>query len=150
MRKALLILVPALAASAIGFLIHVSTLGPITQWVSQRMTGQHMDRDSPIVTATAFLTSIEIGIGIVVVYLLLRKALPVANIWLRALVLCVLLLAVQGRLIRQPLMDLLIGNPLSVVTLQDGITYSLWLAMSIVVVVLIETLDRRFAPHGRT
>jgi hypothetical protein len=147
MKKIVLIFIPAVLASAVGFLIHVSTLGPITAWVAQRMTGQVLDRNSLAVTGIAFLTSVEIGIGVVIVYLSLRKSLSTTNVWLRALVLWILLLAVQGRLVRQPFMDLFIGNPLSVVALQDGITYLLWFAMSIVVVWMVEVLDKRHAPR---
>ena len=54
-----------------------------------------------------------------------------------------LLLAAQGSLFRQPLMDFIIGNPLSVVAVQDGVTWVVWLVMCAVAALTYDGLTER-------
>ena len=37
-----------------------------------------------------------------------------------------MVLMIKGNLVRQPLMNLLVGNPVEVVAIQDGLTWLTW------------------------
>ena len=59
-----------------------------------------------------------------------------------------LVLALSGSLIRQPMMNLLIGNPLAVVAVQDGITWLIWLAMGLIAAACLDLLMPLAEPKG--
>ena len=88
----------------------------------------------------AFATSLEVGAGVAILYALIRGSLPFKSAVVRGLALGVLLLAVMGRLVRQPLMNLVVGNPPSVVIVQDGVSWVLWLAVCVVTALVFERL----------
>jgi hypothetical protein len=138
-RKVVAGLVAALAVAATGFVIHVGSQAWVQSWVTERMQGRDV-RASWDVRYFALITSIEVGIGLVILYALVRGAMPFKSPALRGLLLGVVLLAVMGKLVRQPVMNLLIGNPLSVVAVQDGVSWLLWPAVSVVVAVVFERL----------
>lgn len=132
-------LVAAVAAAGVGFLIHVGSQSWVRSWVSARMEGRPVT-PSWDVRYIAFATSLEVGVGVAILYALVRSALPFKSAVVRGLALGVLLLAVMGRLVRQPLMNLLVGNPPSVVIVQDGVSWVLWLAVCVVTAVVFERL----------
>ncbi|MDA3913569.1 hypothetical protein [Oleiagrimonas sp.] len=140
MNKYLAGFVAALVSSLAAFVIHVSTLGWTHAWVVQHMQG-HPVTPSWDVRYVAAMTALETGIGLVILYALVRKALPVKSSLARGLVLGVILLAVMGRLFRQPFMDLLIGNPFPVVAVQDGIHWVIWLVACVIVAVIYDWLQ---------
>lgn len=129
----------AFAAAFVGFLIHVGTQVWIQAWISERM-GDAAMKPSWDVRYLAFVTSFEVGAGLVTLYALVRRSIPVRSAALRGLLLGALLLAVMGRLLRQPIMDLAVGNPASVVMVQDGVSWILWLTISVVAAVVFERL----------
>jgi len=92
------------------------------------------------VVMIAALTSIESGLGLAVLYALVRAQLPFDNPLLKGLCLGVLVLAVTGRLFRQPFMNRRVGNPLGVVLVQDGIVWLQWLAACCVLALAYEAL----------
>jgi len=145
MNRYLAASISAVAAAVVGFSIHVGSQGWIRAWVSAHMQGREII-PSWDVRYLALLTSIESGIGLVIVYALARPALPGKSSLVRGLLLGVLMLAVMGRLFRQPMMNLAIGNPLPVVAVQDGISWVLWALMSIVVAAVYDSLSPRNAP----
>ena len=138
-RNLLAGLVAAVAAGVVGFVVHVGTQAWVQAWVTERMHGREVTA-SWDVRYIALATSVEVGLGLVVLYALVRRAMPVKSAVLRGLLLGVVLLAVMGRLVRQPLMNLVIGNPLSVVIVQDGVSWVLWLAAAITAAVVFERL----------
>jgi hypothetical protein len=131
--------IAASVSAAAGFAIHVVTLEPIHAWVSSQMQGQTVTA-SWDVRQIALLTSLESGIGLVLLYLLLRRALPAWSTLARGAMLGVLVLMTMGRLFRQPLMNLVIGNPLPVVAVQDGVSWAIWLLMGILVALVMDYL----------
>ena len=137
MNKYVAGLIAAISAAVVGFVIHVGSQGFVKAWVYSRMHG-HAVTPSWDVRYIALLTSLEIGIAVVFLYALFRKALPQTRSVVRGLILGVLLLAAQGSLFRQPLMDFIIGNPISVVAVQDGITWVLWLVMCAVAAITFD------------
>lgn len=73
-------------------------------------------------------------------YMLLRRSLPGWPTVFRGALLAALLLAASGRLLRQPVMDLAIGNPLAVVLIQDGVAWLTWTALCVAVAVVYDTV----------
>lgn len=138
-RKVVAGLVAALASAATGFVIHVGSQSWIQSWVAERMQGREV-RPSWDVRYIALVTSVEVGIGLVILYALVRGSMPFKSPVLRGLLLGVLLLAVMGRLVRQPVMNLVIGNPLSVVVVQDGVSWLLWPTICVVAAVVFDRL----------
>lgn len=119
------------AASATGFVIHLISAEPVASWVARRMAGQSV-APSWDVAIPAALSSIETGIGMTILYALCRSRLRWLGTALSGLIVGLLLLAVMGRLIRQPLMDFIVGNPLDVVLVQNGMGWLTWLATALV------------------
>lgn len=122
-----------------GLPIHLGTQAWVKYWVSAQMAGRSV-APSWDVRFLAAATSIKVGVATALIYVLLRKAMPGLPTVARGALLGGLLLAVTGRLLRQPVMDLAIGNPLGVVLVQDGVTWLTWLARSIAVAVVYDIL----------
>ena len=139
MRKPIAGLVAATGAAVVGFVVHVSSQAPVQAWVSAHMEGRSVV-PSWDVRYLALLTSLETGIALVLLYSLVRSALPVRSSFGRGLVLAALVLAVMGRLLRQPLMNIAIGNPWPVVLVQDGVSWLVWLCTCVVVTITYDWL----------
>jgi hypothetical protein len=77
------------------------------------------------------MTSLEVGVGLVLLYAIARPLLPGRTSVGHGMILAVLLLAVTGRLFRQGVMDTAIGNPASVVLVQNGSTWAVWVLMCV-------------------
>jgi len=129
----------AVAAAAAGFVFHVAAEDRLQSWISARMKGRSVSPSRKVLLPAA-LTSIESGAGLVVLYILVRENLPFENTILRGLTVGFLVLAITGRLFRQPLMNCLIGNPLKVVFIQDGAVWINWLLMCVVLAAVYEGL----------
>lgn len=149
MKKLLAGLVAATLSSLSAFAIHVFSQEWVLAWITEHMQG-HEENVSEAwdVRYIAAITSIETGIGLVVLYALLRPALPFKSSFMRGIMLGVLLLAVMGRLLRQPLMNLVSGNPPSVVMVQDGITWVVWLVASVIVALTYDLLSPRVGANN--
>ena len=89
----------------------------------------------------AAATSIETGIGIVLLYAMIRRVLPTSSSVIRGVLLGLLLLAIMGRLLRQPVLDLVVGNPIEVVAIQDGVSWVVWLSACIVAALVYDRLQ---------
>jgi hypothetical protein len=136
-RKFIAGLAASIASAVTGFAVHVGSQSWVQSWVSERMQGTSVI-PSWDVRYVALATSIEVGVGLTLLYALVRQSMPVRSPVLRGLLLGAILLAVMGRLVRQPLMNLVIGNPLSVVVVQDGISWVLWPTVCVVAAVIFE------------
>lgn len=135
-------LLAAVAGAATGFGIHLSTQAWIQGWVEQHMAGRSVV-PSWDVRLLAAATSLEVGVATVFVYVLLRRSLPGLPTVVRGALLAALLLAVTGRLFRQSVMDLAVGNPLAVVLIQDGVAWLTWTALCIAVAIVYDSLTAR-------
>lgn len=131
--------VAAIAGAATGFAIHLATQAWVREWVASQMTGRSV-APSWDVRFLAAATSLEVGLATAFVYVLLRKALPGWPTISRGALLAAVLLAVSGRLLRQPVMDLAIGNPLPVVLVQDGVAWLTWATLCIAVAVVYDAV----------
>lgn len=139
MNKCLAGFIAAVFASFVVFVIHVFSQEWIHAWVAGHVQGRQVT-PSWEVRYVAAITAVETGIGLVLLYALIRQALPGKTSFVRGLTLGIILLAVMGRLFRQPFMDLLIGNPLAVVAVQDGISWVVWLVACVITAVTYDWL----------
>ena len=126
-------LIVAAIASSCGFIVHVFSTEWLQGWVAEIMAG-HEVSPSWDVRYIAMLTSLEYGISALILYWIIRDKLMPYGKFKAFVILSLLLTALHGALIRQPLMDFLIGNPLEVALLQNAFKWLVWILMSFVVV----------------
>jgi hypothetical protein len=126
MKKSAAALTAILASSAALFFTHKFAADRLPQWLGEQMVGVEIKRlpygSEVVIPAT--LTTVEYGIALFLLYLALRRSLPAASAFSRSLALAALSLALGGNLVRMPMMQLVVGNPLHVVLVQHG---AVWL-----------------------
>ena len=143
MRKVVPLAVAAIAAAVAWFFVHKPIADHIDLWVSEHMAGQPDIKRQPYgleVIIPATLSSIEYGIAMVVLYWLVRKATPTLSTLPRALCVFLLSLAIGGELMRFPVMQLVIGNPLGVTLVQHAALWLPYFAASLAVAFSYEAL----------
>ena len=148
MVKLLLLLVVAAVGSLCSFIVHVVTVEWLPQWIGAQMRGIQM-QSSWDVRYVAAITSIEYGIAAVTIYTLCRKRIRKFGILKCIGLFAIMLAALHGAFIRQPLMDYIVGSPLQVVAVQNGFQWLVWALMSVVVVTGVELVHRIYAIQSR-
>ncbi len=141
MKKIFLYTLVAAIASCSAFVIHVLTVEWLPNWISQQMIGKNITA-SWDVRYVAALTSIEYGIGAVLLYLAARQTLMRHKVFYRAVFLSACLAMVSGAFIRQPLMDVVVGNPLHVAIIQNLFKWLVWMLIGFVVVYGVEAINK--------
>jgi len=136
------IAVASVLAAATGFCLHVFSAEWVQHRVATLMDGKEV-MSSWDVRIPAAISSIEIGLGAALCYWLIRSRFPNLGWFRGGLCLTALVLMIKGNLIRQPLMNFLIGNPIEVVAVQDGITWLIWGLMGWTVAAVFAVLDQR-------
>lgn len=131
------VVLAAVLSAGVGFAFHVLAAEVIERQVAAIMAGRQVT-PSWDVRIPAALSAIEQGLALALLYLLLRARLPGLGSIRRGVVGGLLALALAGRLIRQPMMDLLIGNPITVVAMQDGLAWITWLAMGVITAICLD------------
>ena len=126
-------LIIAAIASSGAFVVHVFSAEWLQVWVSHVMEGKEVI-PSWDVRYIALFTSLEYGISTIILYWLIRDKIIQFGTVTAVVILSLLLMALHGVLIRQPLMDFIIGNPLEVAVVQNAFKWLSWIVMSIVVV----------------
>lgn len=124
-----------------GFLIHVLTVDVIQNWLFGEFIGTSY---TPGVMLLAAITSLEVGVGLTLLYCLVRHALQQQTRALRAVSIAAILLAVQGILARQLLMDQIVGGFTWQSFVSDLLRWPTWIGMCFVLVWAYEWL----VPHG--
>lgn len=135
-------LIIAALASSCGFIVHVFSAEWLQSWIAQIMEG-HKVSSSWAVRYIAILTSLEYGISTLILYWLVRDKIIPYGKFKAFVILSLLLTALHGALIRQPLMDFIIGNPIEVALLQNIFKWLVWILMSFVVVYGSERVVRK-------
>ena len=123
----------AALASSLGFIVHVFSAEWVQGWVAQIMQGRSVT-PSWDVRYIATLTSLEYGASTIVLYWLIRDKVIKYGKFKAFITLSLLFTALHGALVRQPLMDYIIGNPVEVVLVQNALKWLVWILMSLVVV----------------
>ncbi|WP_445355830.1 hypothetical protein ACJJI5_06350 [Microbulbifer sp. EKSA008] len=131
------LLIIAIIASSSSFVIHLASAEWLPEWISQQMQGVSI-QPSWNIKYIALLTSIEYGVAAIILYILIQDKLFKYRLPFRILIFSALLTATHGALVRQPLMDYLIGNPLKVTLAQNGMKWLVWILMATVVIIGIE------------
>lgn len=131
--KYLQYLTMAALASSLGFIVHVFSAEWVQGWVAQIMQGRSVT-PSWDVRYIATLTSLEYGASTIVLYWLIRDKVIKYGKFKAFITLSLLFTALHGALVRQPLMDYIIGNPVEVVLVQNALKWLVWILMSLVVV----------------
>lgn len=144
------------AAALCGFVVHVALSGLIDPIVSRTMqalgeAGHHLTRpqDSKAITILAAVTSlVEQGPAFAIAFLLVARALPERSRLVQATACSALLLGVRGDLMRMPVMNVAIGNPVWIALLQQAGT---WLPVLTVCAVLALLMPRAVGqgPYSR-
>jgi hypothetical protein len=151
MRNPVPATVAAIAAAAAWFFVHKPIADHIDQWVGEHMAAQPDVKRPPYgpeVVLPATLSSIEYGIAMFLLYWLVRRAAPALSPLARAFCVFLLSLAVGGQLLRFPVMQLVIGNPLWVTLVQHAAGWLPYLAASLAVAFCYEALLRVWPIHS--
>ena len=119
----------AVLATVASFGIHLATAAWLPGWLADRMVGVEM-LASWDVRYLAGATSIEYVLGSMLMYTLMRRPLLGWRPWARIVVFTLLILSTRGLLMRQPLMDWAIGNPIDVVVIQNGLKALVWIVVA--------------------
>ncbi len=131
--KIFIIIIIGALASSISFLVHVLTIEWLPQWISNQMQGIETV-PSWHVKYIALISSIEYGLAAIAIYHFARNHLIKFGRLKAFMLFSMLLASINGSLIRQPLMDFIVGNPLNVALVQNFFKWLVWIAMSFVVV----------------
>ena len=142
MRKLIQPTVAAVAASVVGFTVHKAFADLLPAWVSAHMGSAQIKLPpyGPEIVVPATLTSLESGLAYLAAYLLVRRATPHRSVLIRALLVAALSLALRGSLLRMPVMQLLVGNPVWVTLVQHAGVWAPIVAASLVVSYAYESL----------
>ncbi len=139
--KILMLLVLAVAGSLGGFVIHVLTVEWLPGWIGTQMQGMEL-KPSWNVKYLAAITSIEYSLSTMFIYVLARNKLIKLGQFKSACVISLILLTINALLIRQPLMDFAIGNPLHVVLVQNAFKWMPWILMAFIIVYGYELIQK--------
>ncbi len=139
--KVILIMLLAALASFGSFVVHVIAVEWLPDWISAQMQGKQVQA-SWDVRYLAAATAIEYGLAIIALYYLIRDKLLRFGQFKTALLMAGLLLAINGILLRQPLMDIAIGNPLHVALVQNAFLWLPKIIMAFTVVYGYELIVR--------
>lgn len=139
MKQIIPVLLTGLLAGVLAVVLHIVIGTHVGGAVSVMMRGRHvlMPPYPANITITAIATAVLPGIGMTILYSLVVDRLPGGKWYLKGLCFSVLILFAKGELVRQPLMDLLIGNPIQVVLLQRLEPWLVSSAESLVIAALI-------------
>lgn len=96
----------------------------------------------------AIATSVEYGIAFYLGYLAVRAALPATSTFARGLTLALLCLGVKGSVLRAPVMQLVIGNPIEVTAVQYLADAAPYVRGCLVVAYLYDWMRPHSATHG--
>lgn len=139
MKRTGLFILVVVTISLLGFGIHFVSLDWVMSYGEEAMAGHIVKPFGGIHYASA-ITSVEMGLGFLLIYGLVRNSLSELDFLDRGVLLGILMLMVNGQLFRQSFMEWWIGNPVSIVVVQGGIVWILWIAMGIAGVFLYEEL----------
>ncbi len=139
--KIIYFLVIAVIASSSSFVVHAISAEWLPGWIAMQMQGLSV-QPSWSVRYVALITSIEYGVGATVLYILARDKLSKFGQAKAIVIFSVLLMAIHGAFVRQPLMDFLIGNPIHVVLVQNSFQWLVWIMMSLIVILGYESVNR--------
>ncbi|EYU15846.1 hypothetical protein [Photorhabdus aegyptia] len=135
----LIILIVSILTSCVGFVIHVINSEWVVPYIRNEVSNITI-APSWDVRYLAALTSLETGLGITFLYILIKKSLPTYTPITRGILMWLIELAIMGRLVRQPLMDYAIGNPFAISVLQNSVSWINWFFICLITTCLYDYL----------
>lgn len=130
-------------AAAVGLGCHVFLLKLITPIVNKEMVGVQIAHPpySVAINIAAYLTMILPAAGMAIVYYFLLPHFPFNSRILRGLCLAILVLLVKGELVRMPIMNVLVGNPIKIAILQQSQIWISNIAMALMIAFVFPRLS---------
>ncbi|MDE9545319.1 hypothetical protein KKI93_21655 [Xenorhabdus bovienii] len=142
-----IILIVSILTSFLGFMVHVINIEWVVPYIRNEVNNISV-LPSWDVRYLAALTSLETGLGITILYILIKKGLPTYTSFTRGIVMWLIELAIMGRLIRQPLMDYAIGNPFLISILQNAVSWINWLFICLLTTCLYDYLIKSWCKNN--
>ena len=147
------IFLSGILAGILSLLLHLLIGESVGARVSEIMIARGMGVQTPPYSASvnilAFGTTIFPGIASAFVFYLIEPNLPGKGIVSKGVIFGLLCMAMRGSLIRLPLMDLAIGNPIEVVLLQRLEPFAIGFCMALVISAIIKK-GKRIDPCSST
>jgi hypothetical protein len=125
----------ALLTCMTGFVLHVLDASFLQKWLSGQPAG--LDHSWSIVLVAA-VTALEAGIGLTILYRLIRDRLIAYGVVGRGVRIALILLATQGRLFRQLFMDQTVAGFSWPLVVHDATPWLIWGSMCVVLVATYE------------
>lgn len=144
------IIISGIIAGVLGVLLHMFIGTRVGAYVTRIMTDREIVVLMPPypshVNALAFATSVIPGIGTAIAFYLIESNLPGKGVIQKGIIFGLLFMLMRGTLIRAPLMDLTVGNPIMVVLLQRFEPFATGLCMALVISAIVKKGKRTPAP----
>ncbi|MBD1229403.1 hypothetical protein [Xenorhabdus griffiniae] len=142
-----IILIVSMFTAFIGFIVHVINVEWLIPYIRSEVNNVSVLPSWDVRYLAAF-TSIETGFGITILYILIKKGMPTYNSFTRGIIMWLLELAIMGRLVRQPLMDFAIGNPVLISILQNSISWINWFLICLITTFLYDYLIKLWCKNN--
>lgn len=115
-------IVVIIAGGAIGLSTHIYLLKVISPIIAERMQGIVIKKPpyDMVITTIAYVTFVLPTIGTVLVYYFIQNFLPGKSRILKGILFGILILLVKGELFRQPIMNYMVGNPITITLIQQS------------------------------
>ena len=133
------IAISAVIASFISLSVHRIMLKETSSYLNQALVNISVIKPPypAYINVIAYLTSILPGLGVTILYYLMTPYFNTPSKLLRTAYLSILLLLLKGELIRQLIMNILVGNPIAIAFLQQSQVWLTNIMMALAVVFLM-------------
>lgn len=131
-----------LIASLASLSIHIFFLDWIGSVIASKMQGIVIAHPpySQFINFMAYATIFIPVSAVSFVYYIGGDKIPCDNRFLKGIILGIFILLIKGALIREPLMNLLVGNPITVVLMQQSQVWISNLSMAVIIAFIINPL----------
>ena len=132
---ALKLVLVVVISTVIGLSTHIYLLKIISPVIAERMQGVVIQKPpySVVITTIAYITFVFPAIGTVLVYYFIQDVFPGKSRVVKGVLFGLLILLVKGELLRQPIMNFIVGNPIKITLLQQS---QVWLSNLIMCVII--------------
>ncbi len=131
--------IAVIVASIATLTLHIYLLQVITPIINKIGPALTLQKPPyPLSTnLAAYITMLVPILVIAIIYRMLGHHLPGNNVFIKGIVLGCLLLLIKGELLRQPLMNVLVGNPVWLALLQQSHVWLSNLVLGLIVVLTV-------------
>ena len=138
------LIVAALVAGFLGLTVHVLMLNAINPIISKTMINAHIVKPpyNAFITIAAYFTFIFPALGTGIMYYLLGDNLPGQSRLVKGILMGLLLLTIKEALLRQTIMNILVGNPIWVALLQQSQVWCSNLVLTVTLAFMIKPMPK--------